>query len=202
MSAAIDTPSRDNLKTVPNNGMWGKPYSAPTPSSRIHEAGWIVVHSYPQAERWARDNLTRRGYNCYLPLMAVRRRDKVLKSLWHTVDVPLFPRYLFVKYPGNWTPVRYCPGVYRIVSAAGKPNLASNAAISALQAAEAVRASLPLQSRQWAPGTPCVVGNGTFDDVPAVVLQVGTDMALVAMMWFGALREVAVQLDALKARED
>lgn len=171
------------------------------PGSRIHD-GWIVVHSYPQAERWARDNLNRRGYETYLPLMAVSRRDRVIRSLHHTVDVPLFPRYLFVKFPGNWTPVRYCPGVYRIVSAAGKPNLASNAAVSALQAVEDVRASLPLPSRKWAPGTPCVVGNGMFDEVPAVVLQVGTEMATVAMMWFGALREVTVQLDCLIARDE
>ena len=197
--AVIDTPSRERYYATQQDV--GSPCSSPTPSSRISD-GWIVVHSYPQAEQWARDNLTRRGYDCYLPFMAVRRRDRVIRSLFHTVNVPLFPRYLFVKYPGNWTPVRYCPGVYRIVSAAGKPNLASNAAISALQAVEDVRRSLPAAKQLFPPGTPVAPIAGVFQDCPAVVLQVGADMILVSLMMFGALREVLVQADNLRLRDE
>lgn len=199
MSAAVDTYPHTRLDAQQQDV--GPPRSDPMPGSRIHD-GWIVVHSYPQAERWARDNLNRRGYETYLPLMAVSRRDRVIRSLRHTVDVPLFPRYLFVRFPGNWTPVRYCPGVYRIVSAAGKPNLASNAAISALQAVEDVRRSLPAAKALFQPGTPVAPITGVFQDCPAVVLKVGTDMILVSLMMFGALREILVQKDNLRLREE
>lgn len=196
----LDAPSREAYH--PPQQDVGQPRSDPTPCGRVGDDGWIVVHSHPQAERWAASELHRRGYHCYLPLMAVRRRDRVIRSQWRTIQTPLFARYLFVADPGHWTPIRYCPGVHQVVMMDGKPSIAANAAISALQAAEAIRATLPSPSRQWAPGTPCVVGNGMFDDVPAVVLQVGPEMALVAMMWFGHLREMAVSLDCLRARDE
>lgn len=188
----VDTPPQDVVSAVD---------PAPMPCSRISD-GWVVVHSYPQAEAWAQANLTRRGYHVYLPLMAVRRRDRVIRSLWHTVDVPLFPRYLFVAYPGNWTPIRYCPGVYRIVSAAGKPNLASNAAISALQAAQDARRCPAAEEPEWAPGTPVAVSGGVFDGMPGIVLKVGNNMALVSMMMLGHLREIAVSFDCLRTRSE
>jgi hypothetical protein len=34
------------------------------------------------------------------------------------------------------------------------------------------------------------------------VLSVGSDMALVSLLMFGALREVAVSLDCLRARDE
>jgi transcription antitermination factor NusG len=121
----------------------------------------------------------------------------------HHIQIPAFPRYLFVATDGPWTPIRYAPGVADLVwNEPGKPGTVAMAAISALQAAEELAASPLRLSRQWAPGTACVVGNGMFDDVPAVVLQVGKEMATVAMMWFGHLREVAVSLDALSPREE
>jgi transcription antitermination factor NusG len=188
-----------NLPSDAHDRMCGQPHVLATPSSRI---GWIVVHAYPQAEIWARDNLRQRGYQPYLPMMTAKRRDPVIRSLTHTVQRPLFARYLFVRFPGNWTPIRYCPGVYRIVSAAGKPNMASEAAISAVQAAEALAATPRPGKALWASGDAVSLVAGPFQGHPAVVLSVGSDMALVSLLMFGALREVAVGVDCLKARDE
>jgi transcription antitermination factor NusG len=168
--------------------------SATQPSSRISD-GWIVVHSYPQAEAWAALNLERRGYHAYLPMMTVRRRDRVLRSMWHHVETPLFPRYLFVRFPGHWVPIRYTPGVYRIVSAAGFPNMASEAEISAVQATEAVRRSPPAQSARWAPGMP-------FEGMPAVITSVLDEQVQISMMMLGCFRSITVHADCLVARDE
>ena len=178
------------------------PTSAPMPCSRIQD-GWIVVHCYAQAERWADQELTRRGYTSYLPMMTVRRRDRAIRSLWHNVRTPLFPRYLFVAFPGNWTPIRYCPGVYRLVSAAGKPNMATEAQIRAVQAAEAAFRCRGAETTQWRPGTPCALARGyAMEGLPAVVLSTSHDHASIAVMFLGALRQISVPLDALTARQD
>lgn len=194
----LDTTTRERYHS-PQQDV-GPPCSDPTPCGRIQD-GYLVVHSHPQAETWASAELQRRGYQTYLPMMAVRRRDRVIRSHFHTINTPLFPRYLFVRNPGHWTPILYCPGVHQIVMMDGKPGIVATAAISALQAAEAVRATLPPANRQWAPGTPCVVSGGVLEGHPAIVLKVGADMALVSLLMLGQLREVAVALDCLSPRD-
>jgi hypothetical protein len=49
---------------------------------------------------------------------------------------------------------------------------------------------------------PCSLATGPFSGHQGVVMSVGHDMALVALMMFGQLREVAVQLDCLRARDE
>src|SRR5262247_2667964 len=88
---------------------------------------WIVAQTNPQAERWAQANLQRSGYPTFLPLMLASRRDPVLKSVTRTVEVPLFAGYLFVVCGPDdpWVPVRYTPGVARLVGRkGGKPHYA------------------------------------------------------------------------------
>lgn len=167
------------------------------PCSRI---GWIVIHSYPQAERWAQSNLDRRGYTTFLPMMAVQRRDRVIRTSFHTVHVPLFASYLFVRFPGNWTPIRYCPGVYRIISAAGKPNMAADADITALQASEDARRHLPAPGSYWASGTPCSLAIGPLAGMPAVVTAPDDEHVSIAVMFLGALRHVRVHASQLVPR--
>jgi transcriptional antiterminator RfaH len=78
---------------------------------------WAVCHTHPQAERWALLNLTRQGYEAYLPLMTVTRRDRVVRSMTHRVEVPLFSRYLFVNLQSDqrWVPVQYTLGVHQLL---------------------------------------------------------------------------------------
>lgn len=169
------------------------------PRSRMR--GWIVVHSYPQAERWAQSQLHARGYETFLPLITVHRRDRVIHSLRHRLEVPLFARYLFVRFPGNWTPIRYCPGVYRIVFAGPEPSLCPDHAVeavqNALQAAEEVAATQP----RWTVGQPCSSLYGPLRGMPAIVTKVRTSTVTIAVMMLGQLREVSVSVDCLRARD-
>jgi transcriptional antiterminator RfaH len=56
---------------------------------------WYVVHTQAHAESWAAENLSRQGYEMYLPVgrrwrFHARRREVVIR--------PLFPRYVFVGF--------------------------------------------------------------------------------------------------------
>ena len=73
--------------------------AGPTPSgSRPAGPRWHVVATHSQAERRATYNLAQQGYETYLPLVTVRRRDAAIRSLIHRVEVPLFAGYVFVRF--------------------------------------------------------------------------------------------------------
>ena len=165
--------------------------SAPMPSG----CRWFVVATYPKAERRAHASLHRKGYQAYLPEITVRRRDG-----WHTG--PLFPGYLFLQLEPQrpWYPIRYAPGVFHLLTLEGKPQPVARGAVEALQAATAQRL-LQEPEMPWRPGAACELRQGPFQGQPAVILSVGTDMALVSMLMFGQLREVAVDVDCLRARD-
>lgn len=193
MSAAIDTKPGSRLDA--QDRTCGEPS---IPAARPSGSRWFVVASQAKAERRAHASLHRFGYQPYLPLITVRWRDRS----WHTQA--LFPGYLFVHIqPGkSWYPIRYAPGVFGLVSIEGKPTPCPEGAVEALQASEVVRATCLRFGPQWAPGMPCSLAAGAFEGCPAVVLKVGQDMALVSLLMFGELREVAVQLDCLVARDE
>jgi len=117
--------------------------------------------------------------------------------------VPLFPGYLFVRLDlaQPWNPVRYAPGVFQLLMTGDRPSICPEGAVSALQAAEAERATYPRQEPPWRPGDAVSLGKGPMEGQHAIVLSVGTDMALVSLLMFGQLREVAVDVDCLRARD-
>ena len=170
-----------------------------------HSIRWACIYTHPQAERWANTNLQRSGYATYLPLYLTRVRDNAIRSLWHTVERPLFARYLFLRFDHtstSWSPIRATPGVVDLVRSGTDPAYASDAAISTLQALDHVRRTLTPPEPLWRPGAACrLAGGGAFDGHGAVVTAVHHDRALVALLMLGHLREVQVSLDCLAARD-
>jgi len=76
---------------------------------------WYLVYCKPRQEKTALFNLSRQGYESYLPLMREPRR-----RLGRRVSVisPMFPRYLFVhldRTTDNWGPIRSTAGVASMV---------------------------------------------------------------------------------------
>ena len=169
-----------------------------------HSIRWACIYTHPQAEHWANSNLQRSGYTTYLPLYATRVRDRAIRSLWHTVERPLFQRYLFLRFDHtstSWSPIRATPGVAHLVRNGTDPAYASDAAISTLQAHDHVRRTLTPREPLWRPGAACRLSDGAFQGHDAVVTAVHHDRALVALLMLGHLREVQVSLDCLVARE-
>lgn len=58
---------------------------------------WCVVAFWGQAEMSSTTELSRIGYETYLPMVAIRRQDPAIKSMWHTVRVPYLPGYGFIR---------------------------------------------------------------------------------------------------------
>ena len=163
---------------------------------------WAVCYTNPQAERWAAQQLQRSGYRVLLPLLAVRRRDRVVRSLWHVAEVPLFPRYLFVHLDGPWAPICATPGVRSLLTDGTKPGRVSEAAVSALQASEALRRIPPPPETLWRPGVACEARLGGGQTVHGIVISVRRQKATVAAIMFGALREITVATSRLQPRAE
>ena len=156
---------------------------------------WSVVHTHPQAELWAADNLRRAGYKCYLPMCVVRRQNGQLL-------IPLFTRYAFINIENGqpWTPARYTPGVANVLMTNGHPQHISSAAVEALQAGEELRRMIPPPEAMWSPGTACKVNAGALQGYDAVVMRAAGERAVVAIMIFGALRQISVSISRLVLR--
>jgi transcription antitermination factor NusG len=166
-------------------------------------ARWAVVHTHPQAERWAAQNLNCHGYTTYLPLVTIRRRDRVIKTLWHAVEAPLFARYLFLRFDSrqSWRPVRYTPGVDHLLKMGDQLSWVADDVISALQASEAARRSPPTDHGGLAPGTACKPVAGAFKGHEAVVVQLlPNGQALILLLVFGHPRQVLIPCAHLDAR--
>jgi transcriptional antiterminator RfaH len=178
-----------------------RPGSGPKPRKPIIVAfrpGWYVVTAQPKAERTAHASLHRAGYEPYLPLITVRRPDRS----YHTSA--LFPGYLFCRLDLSrpWYPIRYAPGVYGLILTDGIPSICPDAAVNALRASEALRSIPPTQDDLWAPGMACTPATGPFRNHPAIVTSVHRDEATITLMFLGHLRNVSVNLDCLKARDE
>jgi transcription antitermination factor NusG len=163
-------------------------------------SAWGVVQAHPQAERWALENLTRQGYPAYLPLVAVQRRDRALRSLVRTVLAPLFPGYLFVQPGTHWGPIAHSFGVRRLLLSDGTPHLLPPGVCEALQATEQLRRTLAPAASLWRPGAACRLSSGPFAGQDGVVLAIRRDRATVALMCLGGLRQVQTPIGSLEPR--
>ena len=103
-----------------------------------------------------------------------------------------------------WRPIIHTLGVRALLCRPdGTPDPCPEAALEAVQAAEALAATQPPASRQWAPGMPCSLPRGyAFGGLPAVVLAVEQDEARICIMFLGQLREITVDAKCLVARDE
>jgi transcriptional antiterminator RfaH len=161
---------------------------------------WAVAQTHPQAERWADQNLRRLGFTTYLPLVAIRRPDRVTPSLTHRVLVPLWPGYVFVQHdnPDLWRPIREAPGVANVLKCGNRLQYVRQ---GALEAARAVVEATSYPTHGLVVGAACSVLLGPLEGMSGVVIQLGREYALVSLLMLGQLRSVSVPLDCLKSRD-
>lgn len=151
---------------------------------------WYVVYTHPQAERVATRDLTDKGYRVYLPMQAIRRRDRVVRTMFHTVHVPMFSRYLFVELDietDPWAPVRYADGVRELfMSRAMRPLPVPTGFVEGLMATEGYRLHLRDPALSKLPiGTAVRVDSGSFISFPGVVASCDGVTTEVTMQIFG-----------------
>lgn len=126
---------------------------------------WYVIHSKPRQEQRALENLSRQGFECYLPILSV---EKIQRGALRLASEPMFPRYLFLasNRPNqglNWTAIRSTKGVCNLVSFGQTPATASASLISSLRNLEVSAAKTP--QRLFSPGQRVQLIDGPFAGV-------------------------------------
>ena len=189
------------------------PQCVATPDSPIsagcYSIRWACVYTQPQAETWAASNLTTAGYRVWFPTSVVQRRDRATPTIRHAVTVPLFPRYGFIAFDHrdtSWSPIRDTPGVVDLVRCGSLPAYTTDTHVaalrSALDASHAAAASIDAPDARRRVGAIVAPGNGSpFAGHPAVVISVTGQRAIIAMLLFGELRQVSVDVNSLVARD-
>ena len=168
-------------------------------------AGWVVATTHPQAEAWANANLTRRGYQTYLPLVPRPRRDRATPTLLHHVLAPLWPGYLFVHHDSrdSWRPIYETPAVRSVLKHGNQIQWVNAGAVEAMQAAQAVQAfaaTQPSETSPWRPGDAVAPRVGPLMGLPGVVLATNGENATVGILFLGQLREVVYPVDVEQSR--
>ncbi len=104
--------------------------------NKSEATAWYLVHTKPQQEYRAQENLKRQGYTTYLPVFRNRRRRK---NRYIERTEPLFPRYLFIQLSqetDNWAPIRSTIGVSALVRFGTRPAQVPNELVEVLVARE------------------------------------------------------------------
>jgi transcriptional antiterminator RfaH len=157
---------------------------------------WYAVHTRPQAEMKALENLLRQGYQAYLPryrtqISHARRRQTVLR--------PLFPRYLFAgidRSAMRWRPILSTAGVSDLVRSGNEPMPVAPEIVEALRAQEGAGGFDALARRRLPQlGESVRISAGAFEDMIGRLVELrDQDRVVVLLEVLG--RGVRAQIEA------
>lgn len=169
----------------------------PAPAYVSTTPRWCVVAFFGNAEISATRELTRQGYETYLPLTAIRRRDPVVATMWHTVLVPHLSGYGFIRLTPTESrvPVTETRGVREVVlQPDGRPAVAWDAEIDEIRKGDAGRLLLPPETGPVLPvGAEVRIDAGAFLGHAGRVLECDGVRTRVEVTVFG--RPTPVWLD-------
>jgi transcriptional antiterminator RfaH len=157
---------------------------------------WYAVHTRPQAEAKALENLLRQGYDAYLP----RYRTEIRHARrLQTVLRPLFPRYLFAGLDRGrmrWRPILSTFGVSDMVRAGDEPTPVAAEIIAGLREGERSGAfDRPWRGRPLRIGDLVRISAGAFEDMIGRLVELrDQDRVVVLLELLG--RKVRTQLMA------
>lgn len=165
-----------------SNGHAGKSWSVP---DLTH---WYVVHTKPQQEQVACENLTRQGYEVYLPRIKLLKRSRRLRCQEMQLE-PLFPRYLFIQ-PGSpehsIAPVRSTLGVTTIVRFGQTPAVLSHEVLTSIRDFEARQNEAGLEAiSPFRNGERVLVVDGPLAGLEGLVSSVSQERVVVLMQLLG-----------------
>lgn len=162
---------------------------------------WYVIQTKPRLESQAQENLSRQGFEVYLPRCRVRRRRR---GRWITTVEPLFPRYLFLNVDldiTNTAMVRSTRGAVGFVRFGGEPCAVSREVIDALfSRADAETGLHDIGQHQFKAGDCVMVVDGPFAGIDAVfVVDNGEERVVLLLNLLGRTNKVEVAREAVIA---
>lgn len=171
-----------------------QPIIAPTIDTALH---WAVIAFWGQADQSATTDLTRQGYETYLPMVAIRRRDPVILTKWHIVRVSYLPGYGFIRITQiqSREPITETRGVREVLRRPdGRLAWVRDAEIDAMRANDADRLKLPATALPVIPvGKLVRIEDGPFADHTGTVQECDGIKTQVEIVIFG--RPTTVWLD-------
>ena len=138
----------------------------PPPASSSSNLTWYLIYTKPRQEAVALTNLSRQGFECYLPMLRV---EKIRQHKTARVAEAMFPRYLFIRLDTSgtgqsWSPIQSTLGVSQMVKFGGQPAKVDSQLIDLIRFRETGHAVQPM----FAPGDHVVVANGPFAGLEAI----------------------------------
>ncbi len=153
---------------------------------------WFALQVRTRYEAGVADQLSRQGYDQFLPLYKLRKRwsDRIKE-----VDAPLFPGYLFCRFnPQDRLPILKTPGVIQIVGFKTGPAAVDEAEIRSIQTL--VAAGAPHQPWPFlAAGDRVRIESGPLLGLEGILTEVRRSYRLVLSVTL-LQRSVAVDIDS------
>jgi len=156
---------------------------------------WYALYTKPYKEHQVSNFLESRGYETYLPTIAVRKNGQEKPA-------PFFSCYLFVRLdPSNGhSSVRWTPGLRRIVTFGDQPAVVDDDVVSFLRQRLAEMKESGYKGYRFKPGERVVVRSGPLSDFQAVFerrLSSG-QRARILVDFLGRWTPCQVDIDCLK----
>lgn len=162
-----------------------------------HElSSWFAVQVVPRHESMVASLLAYKGYQQFLPTHQCRRkwcdRNK-------TVEVPLFPGYVFCRLTHQVTSglVLTTPGVIRLVGFGGKPYSVPDAEIDAIR--RLVLSSDVMPAPYLKVGQKVQINNGPLAGIIGILVQVKNRRRIVVSIDL-VMKSVSANVDSLEVR--
>lgn len=131
---------------------------------------WYVLYVKARHEKFVYEWLTKRNYNCYLPLVRTLKEWSDRKKY---VDEPLFKSYLFVRLnPFQLELVKTTPGFLRFVQFGGEHATIPTEQLKNIEMI--IKGNMPVEvnEEELKPGKPVKVVHGPIAGVTGELVQV------------------------------
>lgn len=158
----------------------------------VNKTAWYALMVKHQHERPLESALRHKGFEALAPFYQVRKRwsDRV-----KTIDLPLFPGYVFCRFPmADRLSVLDTPGISRVVSFNGAPAPVAGDEIEAIRAV--ITAKVPV--RPWPhlkPGDRVRIERGSLQGIEGTLIREKEVLRLVIGIEL-LQRSVCVEIDA------
>ena len=161
---------------------------------------WYLIHTKPQRENLAMENLERQGYEAYLPLALIRRRRR---GRAYSEPGPMFPRYLFIHLGAgvdDWGPIRSTLGVSNLVRFGQVPARVPDDLIHALKNKEDADGIQVLPSNILKKGEKIRIAEGPFEGYEGLFeAQTGRDRVVILLKILEKQAQLEIQRDKIEA---
>ena len=170
----------------------------PLPAPSSSTMTWYLIYTKPRQEAVALTNLSRQGFECYLPMLKVQKIRQRKAAL---VAEVMFPRYLFIRLDTSgtgqsWSPIRSTFGVNKMVTFGGHPAKVDGQLIDHIRFRETSHSAQPM----FAPGEHVVVADGPFAGLEAIYQT--TDAERRSMILLEMLsKPVSMRIDTTSLRK-